>query len=321
MALCSCIIVVRKFLLLILTAVCISSDLQAQYDVHFSNYWALDPYYNPASSGLQNRLNVTAAVAMQMLGVENAPKSLHVGADMPMPLLPPEHGVGVNFFTESIGMFSHQRLAIQYAYHGMVGKIRLSGGVQAGMISEKFNPTDIEFGEAESDPAFPSSEVDGNAIDLSAGIRADYNGYWLSLSAKHLNSPKILLGENNELKVSPSYYLLGGCNIQLNNPFISIQPSLMVMSDATALRADITLRATYKYDEKRFYGGVGYSPTNSFTVLLGGDIGGVSVGYAYEAYTSALGAANGSHELVLGFQTDLNLFKKGKNKHKSVRIL
>jgi superfamily II DNA/RNA helicase len=70
-----------------------------------------------------------------------------------------------------------------------------------------------------------------------------------------------------------------------------------------------------------FYGGVGYSPTNSFAVLLGGDIGGVSVGYAYEAYTSALGAANGSHELVLGFQTDLNLFKKGKNKHKSVRIL
>ncbi|MBO4596901.1 MAG: type IX secretion system membrane protein PorP/SprF [Bacteroidaceae bacterium] len=314
-------IVVRKFLLLILTAVCISSDLQAQYDVHFSNYWALNPYFNPASSGLQDRLNVSAAVAMQMVGVENAPKTMHVSADMPMPLLPQGHGVGLNFFTESIGMFSHQRFALQYAYHGMVGKIKLSGGVQAGMISEKFNPTDIEFGEAETDPAFPSSETDGNAIDLSAGIRADYEGYWVSLSAKHLNSPTILLGENNEIKVSPSYYLIGGCNIQLNNPFISIQPSLMVMSDAVALRTDFTLRATYKNDDKRFYGGVGYSPTNSVTFLLGGDFGGISLGYAYEVYTSALGAANGSHELVFGFQTELNLFKKGKNKHKSVRIL
>ena len=30
---------------------------------------------------------------------------------------------------------------------------------------------------------------------------------------------------------------------------------------------------------------------------------------------------NGSHELFVGYQMDLNLIKKGKNLHKAVRIL
>jgi hypothetical protein len=38
-------------------------------------------------------------------------------------------------------------------------------------------------------------------------------------------------------------------------------------------------------------------------------------------YTSAISLGNGSHELFVGYQTDLNIGKKGRNLHKSVRIL
>ena len=69
------------------------------------------------------------------------------------------------------------------------------------------------------------------------------------------------------------------------------------------------------------YGGVAYSPTNSVTFLLGGVFHGVVLGYSYEMYTSAISPGNGSHELFVGYQTDINLVKKGRNKHKSVRIL
>ncbi|MBO5741272.1 MAG: type IX secretion system membrane protein PorP/SprF, partial [Bacteroidaceae bacterium] len=71
----------------------------------------------------------------------------------------------------------------------------------------------------------------------------------------------------------------------------------------------------------KMYGGLSYSPMRSATVLLGIDFHGINVGYASEIYTGGLGALHGTHELVLGYQTDLNLFKKGKNKHKSVRLL
>jgi hypothetical protein len=38
-------------------------------------------------------------------------------------------------------------------------------------------------------------------------------------------------------------------------------------------------------------------------------------------YTSAISFEHGSHELYVGYKQDLNLYKKGKNKHKSVRFL
>jgi hypothetical protein len=38
-------------------------------------------------------------------------------------------------------------------------------------------------------------------------------------------------------------------------------------------------------------------------------------------YTSPISIGNGSHEIFIGYQTDLNLYKKEKNLHKSVRIL
>ena len=38
-------------------------------------------------------------------------------------------------------------------------------------------------------------------------------------------------------------------------------------------------------------------------------------------YTSKISPANGSHELYVGYQMDLNFHKKGRNLHKSVRHL
>lgn len=95
----------------------------------------------------------------------------------------------------------------------------------------------------------------------------------------------------------------------------------MVRTDMTAYRADVTGRLVYTNDEKIMYGGIGYSPTNSVTVMVGGNFHGIMLGYSYEVYTSAINPGNGSHELFIGYQHDINLVKKGKNLHKSVRIL
>lgn len=96
---------------------------------------------------------------------------------------------------------------------------------------------------------------------------------------------------------------------------------MQVMTDLQAWRADLTVRGTYTYDEKRYYAGFTYSPMTSVAILLGGEINSVSFGYAYELFTSGVGLIHGSHDLYVGYVMDLDLFKKGKNKHKSIRIL
>ena len=56
-------------------------------------------------------------------------------------------------------------------------------------------------------------------------------------------------------------------------------------------------------------------------LMVGGMFHGVCIGYSYEVYTSAISIGNGSHEVFLGYQTDINLGKKGRNRHTSVRYL
>ena len=131
----------------------------------------------------------------------------------------------------------------------------------------------------------------------------------------------IELGTTKELQIDRTYYLTGGYNIKLRNPFLTIKPSVLVRTDGTSWREDITTRLVYTNDKKIMYIGAGYSPSTSVTFLVGGTFHGFVVGYSYEMYTSSINPGNGSHELFVGYQHDINLVKKGRNKHKSVRIL
>lgn len=293
---------------------------QAQFDTHFTHYWALQGYYNPAVAGLSGRLNIYGTYAMQMAGYTNAPATMLVGADMVLPTEKKNQAVSANLYNESIGLFTNQRLFAGYAYRfGLLGG-RLAIGACVGSLEQKFDGSKVEAEEA-GDDAFPSSEVDGMGLDLTAGMHYIHPLFYAGMSVMHVTAPTIELGEAHEIKIDPTLYFSGGCNIQLKNPLLSIQPSMQVMTDLQAWRADLTLRGTYTYDEKRYYAGLTYSPMTSVAILLGGEINSVSFGYAYELFTSGVGLIHGSHDLYVGYVMDLDLFKKGKNKHKSIRIL
>ena len=294
---------------------------RAQWDVQFSDYTALKSYYNPAVSGTDGLLNVSGAYSMQMVGYDDAPATMYVSADMPIYFLSPRHGAGLSLLNDKIGIFSTTKMALQYAYNIKVGRRgRLAIGFQGGLISEKIDPHGLEL-EDNSDPAFPTTEQDGNTVDLGTGLYYYHPKAWLGVSAQHLTAPVIEVGETNEVEISRMFYLMGGCNIKIKNSLLSVQPSFLVQSDLDSWREDVQCKVAYDYDGKKFYGGVGFSPNTSVTFLVGGVFHGVCLGYNYQMYTSGIGMINGSHELVIGYQTDLDLFKKGRNKHKSVRWL
>lgn len=98
-------------------------------------------------------------------------------------------------------------------------------------------------------------------------------------------------------------------------------PTTLLRYDASAFRADITARLQYEREKKRLYGGLGYSPQHSVTGFFGGTFHGVDLSYSYEANTSGMGIGAGQHEVTLAYRLDLNLGKKGKNLHRSVRFL
>ena len=294
--------------------------VKAQYDPSFSHYFDMETSFNPAAAGKQPKINVTAAYALDMAGFEHNPQTAYAAADMPFYALKNYHGVGLLFMNDKLGLFAHTRLAAQYAYKFRLFGGQMSAGLQAGLISEKFDGSRADLGDS-SDPAFSSSQLSGNVVDLGAGIYYTLKEFYAGLSVQHVTAPLVSLGETNELQIDRTYYLSGGYNIKLRNPFLTIKPSMLVKTDWVGWRADVTGRLVYTHDDKLLYGGLSYSPTNSVTMLLGGSFHGIVLGYSYEFYTSGLNPGNGSHELFVGYQHDINLVKKGKNKHKSVRIL
>ncbi|MES5132348.1 PorP/SprF family type IX secretion system membrane protein [Hoylesella timonensis] len=305
------------FLWLLLLSVC---TVRAQYDASFSHYFDMQPSFNPAAVGKQDQLNINAAYAMSMVGFQNNPKTMYAAADMPFYFLKAYHGGGVQLMNDQIGLFTHQRLAAQYALRFKLFGGKLSAGVQAGMLSESFDGTKLNLADA-NDPAFTNTQVKGNALDIGAGLYYFHSSWYVGISAQHLTSPVIDLTEKNQFHIDATYYLTAGYNIHLRNPFLTIQPSVLVRTDGVAYRGDVTARLVYQHEKRMMYGGVGYSPTNSVTFLVGGSFHGAVLGYSYELYTSAIQPGNGSHELFVGYQMDVNLAKKGRNKHKSVRLL
>lgn len=296
------------------------TDADAQYDVSLSHYFDLEPVFNPAAVGKQAKINVTVDYAMDLAGFEHNPQTMLAAADMPFFLLNNYHGVGLQFMNDKVGLFTHQRLALQYAFRRKLFGGMMAAGLHVGLLSESFDGSKVDAEES-GDPALATTDVSGNGLDLGLGLYYTHGPWYAGLSVQHLNKPLVTLGETNELQVDPTYYLTGGYNIKLRNPFLTVKSSFLVRSDGTGFRGDITGRLLYTNEKKVLYGGLGCSPTNSLTFFFGGSFHGIMLGYSYEYYTSAINPGNGSHELFVGYQADINLVKKGKNKHKSVRIL
>ncbi len=311
----------KRIITIVVLFVSVWQIADAQMDVQFADYTSVKSYYNPAVSGTEGKLNVSGVYSMQMVGYDNAPSTMYVGADMPIYFLSPRHGGGVSFLTDNIGMFSTTKISIQYAYNMKLGlKGKLAFGFNVGMISEKMDGSKLEL-EDTADPAFPTSAVDGNSLDFNFGLYYTMPKLWAGLSIMHALAPTVTAGERYEINFPQSYYFMAGGNIKLKNSLLILQPSCLIMSDLQTWREDVQCKVVYEYEERKFYAGLGYSPGVSTTFMVGGDFHGATLGYSYQMYTSGIGMINGSHELVMGYKTELDLFKKGRNKHKSVRWL
>lgn len=298
-------------------------QVKAQFDPVLSHSWMLHSYYNPAAAGLHEQLDVKAMYSKQMMGFEGSPSTILVTADLPVFFIGPSHGIGAGFMNDKAGLFSTKQVYLQYAYHLKLWGGRLSIGARPVLLMEGLDGSKLDV-EDTSDPAFTNSDEKGYAFDLDAGLRYTYKNIWYAgVSAMHCMNPTIRMGDakNHELSVSPMFHAMGGYRHKFHNPLFALITHAQVRTDLKDWRADLHARLAYEGSKHKLYGGVNYSPLNSVGICLGYNFHGVNIGYSYEMYTGGIGALQGTHEVMIGYQTEINFVKKGKNLHKSVRLL
>lgn len=292
----------------------------AQQDPAFTHYWDLEPQYNPAAAGRSDQLTINGAYQSHATGYDDSGGTMYAGADMAFQIGRTRHGVGLIFQNDEIGLFSNKRFSAQYSYHFKFLGGRLSIGAAVDMMQMGINGSkaDLEDG---SDPAFPTTDINGSRFDASAGLWYQHKRWYVGIGMQHLTAPEIIIGETNKYKLEPLYNFTAGYNIRFRNPLFTIVPSTMLRLQGSEFRADVTARLIYAREKKRIYGGASYAPQHSVTLFVGGMFHGVDLSYSYEANTSGIGIEAGQHEVTLAYRLPLDLQKRGKNLHKSVRYL
>lgn len=306
--------------LLVLLAGMGANRVQAQQDVAFLHYWRMETQWNPAAVGQSPQLSIQGAVQTHAMGYEQAGSTMWAGADMAFALGRTNHGVGAMFLNDNIGLFSHKRFSLQYAYHQPWRGGTIALGLQADMLQEGIDGTKADLGD-KNDPAFPTTQVNGSAFDLSVGSYYQRKGFRLSAAYHHLAAPTVRLGETHELPIRGVLNVGTQYNIRTRSPLFTITPSAMFRSDFTDYRVDLTLRGQYKFENRLIFGGINYAPQRSVGLFVGGTLQGIDISYGYEANTSGLGLGAGQHEIVIAYRLPIDLGKKQRNLHKSVRWL
>lgn len=310
-----------SLVLIILLGLGFSLTVQAQWDAQISQYWRTKTFFNPSFAGEKDSIQASVLHRMQWLGITHAPRTFVINADMPVQFLGQKHGVGVLVTTESIGLFKNMFVGGQYVFKKSWKKNTLNIGVQVGMLNIGFDASKIRIpeGMTDYDQDLPTAEAEGRTLDGAVGISWVTPKYYVGISSTHLLQPTFDLYDNAVADINRIYYFTAGYNLKFRRSKYEFQPSVLIKSDTKVTQYDVTARVVYN---KVFNGGVTWRKDDGFVLLLGMNIYGFDVGYAYDLSTSEISkASSGSHEFVIRYTMPIRLNKKGQNSHKSVRIL
>ncbi len=323
--------------LLIAIALLLPLAAQAQTDPQLSQYYVVPTAFNPAASGLGgDYLHVAADGRLQWVGIEGAPVTFTGAGHMPVKFLGKRLAVGALLRQESIGLYKSMNVAAQGGYTLVKWGGQLTAAVQAGLYDQRYDGTKVILPEGDdyhqgNDPAIPTNELHGSALDLAAGIYWSHPKWYAGLSATHLTSPTIKMGGENsgtagsateslyEFTAPRTLYFTAGCNIPLKNTLFELMPSVIAQTDFTNLSTQVTAVARYR---KFLSFGLGYRYDDAVIVTIGADVKDFFVGYSFDYATSSIhSASGGSHEIAVGYKMKIDLGDKNRHRHKSIRFM
>lgn len=305
---------------------CVGSSTFAQYDPQFSQNMFNPLMVNAGFAGSSGRVNISALDRHQWVGIEGAPRTTVVGADMATTIFGNQSGVGLVIMNDEIGFFSN--LTIQ----GVIGRqyilddMKLGIGMNIGLVNQVFDGSKVHLAPAgsryhvDTDALISNNEESATALDAGFGVSFIHPDFYAGLSVLHLFEPKPNFNEQLDVYIPRSFFFMAGYNHRLIESPIEVRPSLFVKNSGPAWQFDLNLNLHYR---DKYWGGLSYRLQDAVVVMAGLELNsGIRVGYSYDITTSRLSHAgsNGSHEIMVGYTFDLS-FEKRDKQYRSVRFL
>ena len=289
-----------KIKLLILFIACSLSAL-AQQEPQYTNYMYNMSMVNPAYMiNEPSLIEVGALYRTQWVGVDGAPKTANVFANIP---LSEKIELGVNYLNDNIGgnvNMSENVFNIDAAYKiNLKRDLNLSFGLKMGFDHLNFSAIGSNVS---GDPSF--GNTDKTVINIGAGAFLFHKDYYVGVSSPNLIPGDLEFNDQVFYNNSIHVFLIGGYIFELDDMF-KLKPSTVIKYTGGApLSVDVS--ANVMYDNK-FELGVSYRYQDAVSGLAVFNVTpDLRIGYAHDFNTSQLKSFNnGSHEFVLLYRFDV----------------
>lgn len=306
---------------------CINSIIvEAQVDPQFSQYMFNQLCVNPGYTGIEGRINFVAVNRQQWVGMEGAPKTTVLGADMSIKnLFGNPGGVGLVVMNDEIGLFRNTTIEGLISQKFDVGEGTLGAGLSVSVFNQVFDGTGVvlspEGGEyhQSSDNYVPTTEVSGTTFDFGLGAYFKQDKFYGGISVLHLFEPEPNFKDELNVYIPRSVFITGGYNYGLWEAPVVLKPSFFLKESGGSWQLDLNIITLFR---DKYWGGVSYRYQDAIVLIGGIELAnGVKIGYSYDITTSILSkVSGGSHEVMLKYTFDLSLEKRVK-RYKSVRFL
>jgi type IX secretion system PorP/SprF family membrane protein len=208
----------------------LSCSLAAQQEGHNTQFMYNKLGYNPGFAGARESTTFTALVRSQWLGLDGAPQTQALMANVP--LMNQRVGLGLNVTRFTIGITNSLTSELSYAYRFRLGRGHLGLGLQGSIRSYRMNFSDPRLTSTQSmalDPSIPGSQQQKSLFNFGAGAYYEGERFYIGASTPRLLRNNLDFG-SPDIEVTREiqhYYLMGGITIPLGE-HVKLEPQALL---------------------------------------------------------------------------------------------
>jgi len=290
--------------LLILIPIFIACFGYAQQDPMYTQYILNQSIVNPALAGETDYINIFVLSRNQWLGIEGAPSTQVLGADLP--INKSNAGFGTVIISDRLGPVMNNVWYFDYSYRLRINKkqyiaMGLRGG--AAMYSANFS----ELYAVDTDDEYIAEDIQSKILaNFGFGLRYKTENYYISLSIPKMLKNKLDSNGNqvsSNSRINQHFYLIGGYKLQINRNLI-VEPGLVgKFVGGAPISFDISTSATFR---EIVTAGVLYRIGDAVGVLFQYNFNNTfKLGYAVDYSISSIGFKSlGSHEIMASYSIE-----------------
>lgn len=326
----------KKIAYIVVLIIFAGSNLHAQQDIHFSQFFSSPLTLNPASAGMfDGDMRAIMNYRTQWGSISEPYVTMAASIDAPVfrKINNGMFGMGVNFFKDDAGdsKLSTTNVGLSLAYHldisGGQGNNFISIGFQGAMVQRSLSYGSLTWDEQWNGATFDQNvatidQLGGTSLsvfDMATGLHW-YSApdaktrYFSGISMYHITSPEVAF--NTESKLLKKFTWHGGADIPMGDDMGLLPNAIFVRQGPNqyidfGAEAKIYLQESSKFTNFKnpMYVTIGpYMRWGDAAYLVSRfNWNGVSVALSYDFNLSSLTTAtngNGGFEVMLGYKAD-----------------